>query len=82
MLGSKREIAFRRFKHTDPCWTAEVHPIRIRGKWNIYAMRTDLDTGEKIRGQFLAAYARRGEAERISRELNFRKGEMLAAAYL
>lgn len=44
-------------------------------------MRTDLDTGEKIRGQFLAAYARQGEAERISRELNFRKGEMLAAAY-
>ena len=44
-------------------------------------MRTDLDTGEKIRGQFLAAYARRGEAERISRELNFRKGEMLAVAY-
>lgn len=78
---SKRETAFRRFKHTDPCCTAEVHPVQMRGKLNIYAMRTNPDTREKICEQYLAAYAWRGEAERISWELNFRKGKMLAAAY-
>ena len=81
MVKTKREAAYQKFKDTDPSWTAEVYPICQCDKWNIYAVRTDPITGEKKFGQLLASYVRRGEAERVSRDLNYRRDRRLAAAY-
>ena len=80
-MKSKKQIAFEKFRYSDPGWNAEVVPIAGTDSVSICATSVDRYTGRKMYGQALAVYTHRRTAEKICIELNEFKAQVLATAY-
>ena len=80
-MKSKRETCFEKFLYSDPGWNAEVIPVAGSDDVAIAMTRMDPYVDRKMYGQVLSMFRHRKTAENLCRELNQRKGELLAKAY-
>lgn len=80
-MKSKREIYFEKIHYSDPGWDAEVIPVAGGDDVAIAMTRMDPYGNRKMYGQVLFIFRHRKTAEKLCRELNQRKGELLARAY-
>lgn len=80
-MKRKKQIAFDKFRYSDPGWNAEVVPIAGTDSVSICVTSVDRYTGRKMYGQVLAVYAHRRTAEKVCKELNEFKAHILATAY-
>jgi len=80
-MKSKRRICFERFLYSDPGWEATVIPVA--GSTNVAICMTfdNQYTGKRMYGRVLSEFCRKGTAEKLAKELNQCKNQLLATAY-
>lgn len=78
---SKSQICFEKFLLSGPEYKAEVLPVSGSSDVAIVMTRNDPYTSRKLYGQILSQFCHRQTAEKLCKELNQHKNEMLAKAY-
>ena len=78
---SKRQICFEGIRFSDPGWEAEVIPVSGSKDVAIVITKVDPYVNRKMYGSILSRFCHRKTAEKLCKELNQYKNEVLAKAY-